>query len=163
MRKLGWWLIGGLVCLVALIVAAPWLGTSLARWYTQSRPGPRLLKALPEPVGYIGGSNQLYPGASEEEAGRSYQVSGKAAPVIAFFKKELEPHGWSFEQERTSRSDSSAGSLQDTIMLFSSPRNPGKCLDVVVETRVNEQGIQLGDKVTVRMWVREGEGGCDWR
>ncbi len=163
MRKLGWWLIGGLVGLVALIVVAPWLGNYLGRWYMQSRPGPRLLKELPEPPGYLGQSNHLYAGSEDEEGGRSYQVSGKVAPVIDFFKNELGPSGWSFLKERANRSAYSNGLMQTTMMLFSSPSQPNKCLDVVVETRVNEQGIQLGERVTVRIWVRRTEGGCDWR
>ncbi len=163
MRKLGWWLIGGLVGLVALIVAAPWLGTYLGRVYMQSRPGPRLLKELPEPPGYLVQSDHLYSGTEDEEGGRSYQVSGKVTAVIDFFKKELGPSGWSFLKERANRSAQSNDLTQTTMMLFSSPSQPNKCLDIVVETRVNEQGIQLGDRVIVRVWVRGTEGECDWR
>lgn len=128
-------------------------------WSYREMAFRRLLKSLPEPLGWVPDTDLLATNAYSYYGFRYYDVSGRYAEVVDFFKVELPRLGWKLSGEEENAPDLRHGdNIQSVSLFFTSQER--YCLDISLGA--DEQDIQLGGRIWVHMTISE-EADCSFR
>ena len=128
-------------------------------WSFRETAFRRLLESLPEPLGWVPDTDLLATNAYSYYGFRYYDVNGRYAEVVDFFKVELPRLGWKLSMEaENARDPQHSDYIQSVSLLFTYQER--YCL--VISLGADEQDIQLDGRIWVHMTISE-ETDCSLR